>query len=114
MPDQQIPTEAKKAVGGDHDRVVMASRLPDGSPHQTPGFEYIGDKQVAVEAAKRQLVEQAVSPKDVELRGASAGPAAAGEAEPDAEGKKLLEAHQAAAKGAEKAAESEVNAAYKD
>src|SRR5688500_9687322 len=73
--DKPVATEAKPLAVADHDRVVMASRLPDGSPHQTPDFEFIGDKEIVSDAAKRQLSEQAVSAVDVERRGVGAPPA---------------------------------------
>lgn len=52
---------------GDQDRVAMASRRPDGTPAQTPGFTYI-DEDAAREAAERQLTEQAVSNADAVVR----------------------------------------------
>jgi len=117
MADEKAPqTESKSNTGGDIDRVQQASRRPDGSAHQTPGWEYIGDKQIALDGTKRQLAEQAVSAKDVELRGAVVEPAAGevGSSEPDAEVKKLKDAHDKAAKSAEARAESEVNAKHPD
>lgn len=45
---------------GDHDRVAMLSLKADGTPDQFDP-EIIGDKEFAVEAAKRQFAEQAVS-----------------------------------------------------
>jgi hypothetical protein len=108
-----VETEAKVAGGGDHDRVAMASRLPDGTPHQTADFEYIGDKDVAIDAAKRQLAEQAVSAVDVEHRGVGAPPATGeGSSEPDPGVRKLKAAQDKAAKAAESSAEREVNARH--
>lgn len=112
MAEKANATENKTNTGGDHDRVAMASRLPDGTPHQTPDFEFIGDKDFAIEASKQQLREQAVSAKDVELRGA--GTADEGDSSPDAEVQKLIDAHEAAAKSAEAKAEAEVNARFND
>lgn len=108
MAEKATPTENKTNTGGDHDRVVMASRLPDGTPHQTPDFEFIGDRQFSIDASKRQLSEQAVSAKDVELRGASTAEADAEASKPDPEVQKLIDAHESASKAAEKAAEAEV------
>ena len=108
MAEKAIPTENKTNTGGDHDRVVMASRLPDGTPNQTNDFEFIGDQQVAIDAAKQQLREQAVSAKDVELRGAGTDEADAEASKPDPEVQKLIDAHEAAAKAAEGRAEGEV------
>jgi hypothetical protein len=90
----------------DHDRVVMASRRPDGTPAQTEDFEFIGNKEFAVEAAKEQLKQQAVSAKDVELRGVGDETS---EVVEDDTNKRLREAHEKVAGAAEKAAEAEVN-----
>jgi hypothetical protein len=108
MAEKATPTENKTNTGGDHDRVVMASRLPDGTPHQTNDFEFIGDRQVAIDAAKQQLREQAVSAKDVEMRGAGTADADADASKPDPEVQKMIDAHEAAAKSAEGKAESDV------
>lgn len=101
-------TQGKVTPKADHDRVVMASRLPDGTPAQTPTFEYIGDKDVAIHAAKRQLSEQAVSAADVAIRGVTSADAI-GPGEPDPAVQEIKDAHEAAAKAAESRAESEVN-----
>jgi len=114
MAEKANATENKTNTGGDHDRVVMASRLPDGTPHQTPDFEFIGDKDFAIEATKQQLREQAVSAKDVELRGAGSNASADGDSKPDAEVQKLIDVHEKAAKSAEGKAEAEVNARFND
>jgi len=114
MPDKATPTESKTNIGGDHDRVVMASRLPDGTPHQTPGFEFIGDRQVAIDAAKHQLREQAISAKDVELRGASTAEADAEASKPDAEVQKIIDAEETAGAAAEKMAEAEVKSRHNE
>jgi hypothetical protein len=109
--DKPVATETKPLAAADHDRVVMASRLPDGTPHQTPDFEYIGDAQFAEDAAKRQLGEQAASAIDVAERGATAAPAE-GEGEPDPETAKLKAAQDKAVKAAESKASSEVKARH--
>ncbi len=106
-------TPAAKAVGGDHDRVVMASRRPDGTPAQTADFTYIGDEESSVAAAKYQLAEQAVSAADVRERGVSTGDAG-DTGEPDPDVRKLQKTHESAASAAEKAAESEVKARFED
>lgn len=117
MADSVKPADSKatSAVPSpDHDRVVMASRRPDGSPAQTAGFEYIGDKDVAVAAAEKQLREQAVSAVDVEKRGVAAdGGTTVEDAPQDPTIEELQKAHDAAASKAEKVAASEVNANHK-
>lgn len=112
MADEKTTT-TKTSAPADHDRVVMASRRADGTPAQTAGFEYIGDKETAVEAAKVQLAEQAVSAVDVAKRGVTDTDGADQGNEPDPDVKALKKAHDAAAAAAEKRAESEVNAAHK-
>jgi hypothetical protein len=106
---QDKPTAAA-AQHGDHDRIVMASRRADGSMDQV-NPEFIGDKDVAIAAAKEQLAVQAVSAVDVAARGVSAGPTddGTGSSEPDADVKALKDAQEAAVKAAESKAESEVN-----
>lgn len=108
---------------GDHDRVQMLSLKADGTPDQH-NPEIIGDKDVAVAAAKEQFAQQAVSAADVELRGATAtvgvlqGQAdgsvtTVGSTEQDPSIAKLEDAHGKAAKAAESAAEKAVNALHK-
>ena len=46
------------------DRVVMASRRPDGTPVQSEGFEFIGDKEFVQAAATEQLSQINVSAED--------------------------------------------------
>lgn len=103
------PVQGNTAVPhqGDHDRVVMLSLKADGTPDQH-NPEIIGDKDFAVEAAKRQFAEQAVSARDVELRGVSTGDGG-GDVGEDPTIKKLADAHEKAAKAAESAAEKAVN-----
>lgn len=108
-PTGNASTPATKAVGGgDHDRVAMASRHPDGSPAQTPDFTYIGDPDVAVSSAKTQLAEQAVSAADVKARGVTADEDT--DSEPDSAVAELAKTHKDAVKAAESAADSEVKA----
>ncbi|WP_455360017.1 hypothetical protein [Streptomyces sp. SYSU K21746] len=106
---QDKPT-AKAAEQGDHDRIVMASRRPDGSMDQI-NPEFIGDKDVALAAAKEQLAVQAASAVDTAARGVTSGPAedGVGSSEPDAEVKALKDAQDAAVEAAQSRAEREVN-----
>lgn len=46
------------------DRVVMASRTADGTPVQSEGFEFVGDKEFVQAAATEQLSQIAVSAED--------------------------------------------------
>src|SRR6478735_9497224 len=78
---QDKPT-ASAAKAGDHDRIVMASRRADGSMDQTAP-EFIGDKDVAIAAAKEQLGQQAASAVDVAARGVSSTPEGAAPSDPD-------------------------------
>jgi hypothetical protein len=104
---QNKPTSAA-AEHGDHDRIVMASRRADGSMDQL-NPEFIGDKDVAIAAAKEQLAQQAVSAVDVAARGVSSAPEEGeGTSEPDAEIAALKEAQETAVKRAEGQAEREV------
>jgi hypothetical protein len=96
---QDKPT-AKAAEHGDHDRIVMASRKPDGSMDQISP-EFIGDKAVAEAAAKRQLAEQAASAVDVAARGVTSNPEGVGGSEPDAEVQALKDTQEEAIKAAE-------------
>ena len=108
---------------GDHDRVQMLSLRADGTPDQH-NPEIIGDKDVALAAAKEQFAQQAVSAKDVELRGATASVGVlqgqkdgtvkeVESTEQDPSIAKLEDAHKGAASAAEKAAEKAVNALHK-
>jgi len=99
----------------DHDRVVMASRKADGTPDQTADFTYIGDKDIAIEASKVQLAQQAVSAVDVEHRGVSSsiGGTDLGN-DPDPQVQKIIDAHKAAEKSAHAQAEKEVEARHED
>jgi hypothetical protein len=103
---QDASTPANKVPGhGDHDRVQMLSLHADGTPAQIAP-ELIGDKDATLEATKEQFKQQAVSAKDVELRGVNAS-----ESERDEE--VLKKAHDAAAKAAEAAAVKTVDALHK-
>lgn len=101
------------AKGGDHDRVAMLSLNKDGTPDQHDP-EIIGDKEFAVEAAKRQFADQAVSALDHEQRRADALAAdGAEEVGQDPTIEKRQKEHEKAAEAAEKRAESVVNALHK-
>ncbi|WP_030764751.1 hypothetical protein [Streptomyces sp. NRRL F-2664] len=110
---QEKPT-AKAAETGDHDRIVMASRKADGSMDQTDP-EFIGDKDVALAAAKEQLAQQAASAVDTAARGAVHTPDAgeAGSSTPDPDVQSLKDAQDEAVKAAEAKAEREVNQLHK-
>ena len=102
--DAAAATEANAPAvqgGGDHDRVVMLTLHPDGTPRQH-NPEIIGDKQFATDAAKRQFAEQAVSAVDVEMRGATAD--SDSERDPDT----LRAAHETARDAAHERAEATV------
>lgn len=91
--------------GGDHDRVVMLTLNADGTPRQH-NPEIIGDKEFAVDAAKRQFGEQAVSAVDTQLRGVTSDSDA--ERDPDV----LKGAHDDAQAAAHDRAEATVNALH--
>lgn len=99
----------KGGQAADRDRVVMASRAPDGTPLQHDP-ELIGPKDDAIAGARKQLVEQAVSVtdqrqtrEDVDTR------RAADDEQQDPAISARREEHEAAAKAAAKAAEAEVS-----
>lgn len=118
-----IRTEGQGRVtpDADHDRIVMASRRPDGTPAQFDP-EFIGDRDTAIQAAKIQLAEQRVSALDTAMRGVTRGTVAtgddgepdarAGSSDPDPQVQELIDAHKAAAEAAESQAESEVKAKH--
>jgi hypothetical protein len=105
--------DAGAAKQGDHDRIVMASRAPDGTPAQI-NPEFIGDKETVKEAAEKQLAEQAVSAVDVAARGVASGDTGgAGSSEPDAAVAELKAAQEKAADQARSRADAEVNKLHK-
>ncbi len=107
------PAPAQKVEAhGAHDRVQMLSLKADGTPDQL-NPEIIGDKEFALAATKRQFAEQAVSAVDVERRGATTT-AGGEEVKQDPLIAKLQKSHESAEKLAESAAESTVNALFKD
>ena len=96
-----------------HDRVVGLSLRSDGTPDQN-NPEIIGDKEAAIEAAKRQFAEFAVSAIDAEKRaelGIGGGPNEGDTS--DALIDKLKAEHDKVAKAAESAAEKLVNSLHK-
>ena len=93
-----------------HDRVAMLSLRADGTPDQV-NPEFVGDKDAALAATTVQFRQQAVSAVDVELRTADVDGAVSTTEDPDVA--KLQKAHEAAAKGAESAAKSAVDALSK-
>lgn len=118
----KTPSESNKVPHeGDHDRVQMLSLRADGTPDQH-NPEIIGDKEIALRAAKEQFAQQAVSAVDaarvsgpVTLVGQKDGsvkevPATTGEDPSIVEAKSE---HDKAAKAAESAAEKTVNALHK-
>lgn len=105
---------ANTAVDKDevHDRVVMLSLKADGTPDQV-NPEIIGDKEFAVEAAKVQFAQQAVSSVDQALR-EEHGLASTDEGDTsDAAIDALKADHDKVAAAAEKRAEQVVNALHK-
>lgn len=111
--DASVSTDKPVVEAADHDRIVGLSLAKDGTPDQSPNFEFIGDKDTAIEVTKRQFAEQAVSAVDADKR-AELG--LAGRDEGDTSDK-LIDAlkaeHDKAASAAEKKAEAVVNAAHK-
>lgn len=97
---------------GDHDRVVMASRKPDGTPDQTPDFQFIGPADMVEDMNAEQLRQQKVSAADVALRGVSAGSSAETSEAEDPTIAELQAAHQQAEKAADKQAAAEVKAKH--
>lgn len=92
---------------GDHDRVQMLSLRADGTPDQN-NPEIIGDKEVALEAAKEQFRQQAVSAADVKY--ADTDPVAETPQDPTIEA--AVKEHEKVAKAAEKAAEKVVDSLH--
>lgn len=99
---------------GDRDRVAMLSLKADGTPDQV-NPEIIGEKEFALAATKEQFKQQAVSAVDQEKRAELFGTGNGGEQlEQDPKIAELKDAHDAAAKQAESAAESTVGALFVD
>ncbi|MEU4502656.1 hypothetical protein [Streptomyces sp. NPDC024089] len=100
----------KSAAHGDHDRIVMASRTADGSMAQVAP-EFIGDRDVAVSAAKEQLAQQAASAVDTAARGVSASEGTVS-SEPDPDVQALKDAQDEAVQTAEAQAEREISSLH--
>jgi hypothetical protein len=109
--------QGKVTPEADHDRIVMASRTPDGTPAQH-NPEFIGDKKVAEEAAAVQLGQQKASAADQALRGVvdtggvlaeDGDKSGVGSSEPDAAVAEIVDAHEKAQKAADSQAKSEVS-----
>ena len=95
---------------GDHDRVQMLSLKADGTPDQH-NPEIIGDKDVALAAAKEQFTQQAVSAADV--ANAGTGGTTVEDAPQDPTIEAAVKEHDKVAKAAEKAAEKVVDQLHK-
>lgn len=103
---------AVASANAPHDRVVGLSLRSDGTPDQN-NPELIGDKDAALESAKRQFAEFAVSAVDQQAR-ADAGLGASEEGSTaDAAIDKVKAEHEKVAKAAESAAEKVVNSLHK-
>ena len=100
---------------GPHDRVVMLSIAKTGEPAQHDP-EIIGDEEYALEAAKRQFTENAVSAVDDEKRREAAAAGVTGVAAADTKQDPFIDdltkAHDKAAKAAESQAEKVVKALH--
>ena len=112
-------TQGRVSADADHDRIVMASRAPDGTPAQFDP-EFIGPKDVVEEAAVTQLTEQKVSAIDQAERGVvdtggvlASDEAGEGSSEPDPVVGKLVKAHKSAETKAKSQAKSEVSKLHK-
>ncbi|NUP32439.1 MAG: hypothetical protein HOU01_12055 [Streptomycetaceae bacterium] len=96
---------------GDHDRVQMLSLKADGTPDQH-NPEIIGDKDVAVAAAKEQFKQQAVSAADVANAPAGGGTTVE-DAKQDLNIEGVQKEHEKVAATAEKRAESVIESLHK-
>lgn len=106
--DKNEKNQGRVTPDADHDRIVMASRTPDGKPAQFDP-EFIGDKKTAIEAAEVQLTEQKVSAVDQAKRGVVDNTGTDDGSDPDPAVKELQKAHEAAEKAAKSQAASEVD-----
>lgn len=112
MADTTKATPADKPVidAGDHDRVQGLSVTKDGAPDQSAGWEFIGDKDAALEATKEQFRQIAVSAVDREKRaelGLAGSPDEGGTEDKAIDA--LKAEHEKAEAAAEKKAEAVVN-----
>ncbi len=103
------PAATTASTEADHDRIVMASRAPDGTPAQVDP-EFIGPVDVVEEAASVQLTQQKVSAIDQAERGV---PARDQTSEPDPAVAKLVREHGSAEEAAKRQAKSEVASLHK-
>lgn len=99
---------------GDRDRVAMLSLKADGTPDQH-NPEIVGEKEFALEATREQFKQQAVSAVDQAKRAELFGTGVDVEQlEQDPKIAELQDAHQAAEKSAEAAADATVGALFVD
>ncbi len=103
---------AAASIEHDHDRIVMPSRRADGTMDQFDP-EFIGDKDAAKRAARRQSEEQAASAVDVAERGVSTDDTASADSPQDPTIERIAKAQTAAADKAGKAVEAEVDKLHK-
>lgn len=109
---QKAAANAPAAPVVPHDRVVSLSLRKDGTPDQHDP-EFIGDKEAAVEATKKQFAEWAVSAVDAEKR-QELGLASTDEGDTsDAKIDALTAEHDKVAAAAEKHAEALVESLHK-
>lgn len=114
MPEKKIDeTVNPKATESASDRVAMLSLKSDGTPDQTNPI-IIGDKEAALDAAKRQFAEQAVSAVDEAERVKNGLSVAAEKVEQDPAIDALTKVHEQTSTGAEKRAESVVSVLHQD
>lgn len=93
---------------GDRDRVAMLSLKADGTPDQH-NPEIVGEREFALDATREQFRQQAVSAVDQTKRAELFGTGVqADELSQDPKIAELQEAHEAAAKSAEAAADATV------
>lgn len=112
MPEDKGNTAVPKH--GDRDRVAMLSLQADGTPDQH-NPEIIGEKEFARDATREQFRQQAVSAVDQAKRAELFGTgSSAEELTQDPKIAELQEAHDAAAKDAEKAADATVDGLFVD
>lgn len=111
MADQNTATPTNTSTAGVPDRVGVLSLRADGSADQAHP-QFVGDKDHALAATKRQFAVQATSAADVAARAVTIAEDVAGEVE--ASVKPILESHQKATAAAEAAAEKIVAALSKN
>lgn len=109
MAEKPAPTDKPVVTIADHDRISGLSISKDGTPDQSPGWEFL-DKDSALDATKEQFRQIAVAAVDAEKRPelGLAGPQDEGSTA-DGPIDALRAEHEKAAAAAEKAAEALVN-----